>query len=226
MKTKDYSKFKFAEENRKTKKALVEKLKESMKKHGFVAGRPILINGDWVIVDGQNRFKAAKELDIAIHYEFIEGDYIETMIDLNSSQSNWSLQDYINSYATQNVDCYRKMVKFEEKYKLGCTNNISICIATSMKSSFIRQGKEFEFNSQTEEIASFLFDCENIVPYWKNKEFVRSIVTLFKKTNDKQREVIRLNLIAVPMLSNIRDYLVCYENILNRRKKESQKIKL
>lgn len=225
MKTKDYSKFKFAKENRQTKKGLVEKLKESMQKHGFVAGRPILITKDWVIVDGQNRFKAAKELHLEVHYEFIEGNYVETMIDLNSSQSNWSLQDYINSYAVQNIDCYRKMVKFEEKHKLGSTNNISICIADQINSRQIRSGKEFEFNPLSEQIATFIYDCESIVPYWKNKEFVRSLVVLFKKTNESQREMVRLNLIAIPMLATVRDFLVCYENIINRRKKESQRVK-
>jgi len=226
METKDYSKFKFAKENRKTKKALVEKLKNSMSKHGFISGRPILITEDWVIVDGQNRFEAAKELGIGLHYDFLKGDHVEKMIDLNSSQSNWSLQDYINSYAMQNIDCYRKMVKFEEKHKLGPTNNISICIGAQINSKQIRDGKEFEVNPQSEEIAEFIFDCENVVPYFKNKEFVRSLVVLFKKTNEKQRETVRLNLIAVPMLAKVGDYLVCYENILNRRKKESQKVKL
>lgn len=188
MKTKEYNKFKFAEANRKLKTKSNQHLVESMQKFGFISGRPILITKDFVVIDGQNRLKVAKELGIEVHYEFIEGDHIEKMIALNSSQSNWSLQNYIESFSTQNIDCYRKLVKFEEKYKLGMTNSISICISNLLKPKGIREGKIFVFNPLANEIAEFILDCKNLIPYYKEKEFIRSIVVLFKKTTEAQRE--------------------------------------
>jgi hypothetical protein len=225
MVTKDYSKFTFSENNREIKQSSVEKLKASMKEHGFIAGRPVLITKDGVIVDGQHRFIAAKELGIEIHYEIIDGDYMKKMIELNSTQTNWTLTDYIKSYASLHVDCYRKLLKFQEKYNLGMSTTIALCIDNKIKTSDIRLGKLFVMNPYAEDIAEYVLNCTSI-PYNKDYKFIQAVNNVYKKLNRSELAKLKTNLISVPQLSKSADYVIAFENILNKGKHGQNRVKL
>lgn len=225
MKTRDYNKFKFSKNNREIKHSSVEKLKASMKEHGFISGRPVLVTSDNIVIDGQHRLIAAKELDIEMHYEVIDGDYMKKMIELNSTQTNWTLTDYIKSYASLNIECYRKLLRFQEKYKLGMSVSIALCINNKIKTSDIRLGKQFVINEYAEDIAEFVLNC-TAVPYNKDYKFIQAINNVYKKLNRAQLSKLKANLISVPQLSKSADYVVAFENILNKGKHGQNRIKL
>jgi ribosomal protein L18E len=224
MRTKDYSKFKFSKENREIKTKTVNSIKESMKKFGFITGRPVLINTDGIIVDGQHRFLAAKDLGIEIEFEIITGDYINKMIELNSTQSNWTLEDYVNSYASQNIDCYRKLLKFQEKYDLSLSSAITIFFG-GVNSSSIRKGENLKIRQNAEQIADFISNCHS-VPYNKDNKFIRAIVNVYEKLTKSQLNRLRLNLIVIPKLSNANDFVIAFENVINKGKKGIHKVYL
>ena len=225
MVTRQYEKFRFSENNREIKKASVEKIKHSMKEFGFIPGRPILVTKDGVVVDGQHRLLAAKELGIEIQYETIDGDYMKKMIELNSTQTNWTLNDYVKSYASLNIDCYRKLLKFQEKYNLGMSVTIALCIDNKIKTSDIRIGKMFVMSPYAEDVADFVLNCSHI-PYNKDYKFIQAINNVYKKLNRAQLTKLRTNLISVPQLSKSADYVIAFENILNKGKRGENRVKL
>jgi hypothetical protein len=226
MVTKDYSFFKYSVNNRGVKPKNVKKIIESMQKYGFISGRPVLCTVDGTIVDGQHRFEAAKELNLEISYEIVSSDFIKTMIDLNSTQTNWALLDYIQSYANQSIDCYRKLLKFEEKYNLGMSNTISICMYNSINKSLdIRKGKIFDINPWADRIAEFVLNCD-AVPYYKDHKFIQAICSVYRKLNKEQLTKIKSNLISVPQFGKASDYIVAFENIINKSKRGENRIKL
>lgn len=225
MKTRDYNKFKFSKNNREIKHSSVEKLKASMKEHGFISGRPVLVTSDNIVIDGQHRLIAAKELNIEMHYDVIDGDYMKKMIELNSTQTNWTLTDYIKSYASLNIECYRKLLRFQEKYKLGMSVSIALCINNKIKTSDIRLGKQFVMNEYAEDIAEFVLNC-TAVPYNKDYKFIQAINNVYKKLNRSQLTKLKTNLISVPQLSKSADYVIAFENILNKGKHGQNRIKL
>lgn len=226
MVTKDYSFFKYSTNNRGIKPINVDKIKKSMIKFGFITGRPVLCTADGVIVDGQHRFEAAKQLGLSISYEIVETDFVETMIELNSTQTNWALLDYINSYADQGIDCYRKLLKFQEKYKLGMSNSIMVYMHNSTnRSGDIRIGKVFPINPNAEAIADFILNCEHI-PYAKEHKFIQALSVVYKRLNKEQLQKIKTNLIAIPQFAKASDYIVAFENILNKGKISANRIKL
>lgn len=225
MKTRDYNKFKFSKNNREIKHSSVEKLKASMKEHGFISGRPVLVTSDNIVIDGQHRLIAAKELNIEMHYEVIDGDYMKKMIELNSTQTNWTLTDYIKSYASLNIECYRKLLRFQEKYKLGMSVSIALCINNKIKTSDIRLGKQFVINEYAEDIAEFVLNC-TAVPYNKDYKFIQAINNVYKKLNRAQLTKLKTNLISVPQLSKSADYVIAFENILNKGKHGQNRVKL
>lgn len=226
MKTKDYQFFKFRKENRELSEQNVLKLVNSIKDFGFIEGRDVLVDEEGFVIDGQHRVEACKRLGIEIPYQVANGDFMKKTIALNACQKPWTLEDYVNSYSKQGVDFYRKLVKFNEKYNLG----IGVCIDVFIQSAKfisqgIREGKEFKINEDADNVAQFILDC-SCVPYFKNKQFARSIVYLFKKANEKQREYIKLNILSVPQQPNLQSYLTVYENLLNHKKRAINKIKL
>lgn len=225
MKTTNYSKFLFSKENREIKTKTVVAIKESMKKFGFIPGRPVLITKEWTIIDGQHRFLAARDLNIAVEFEVLEGDHIDKMIHLNSTQSNWTLEDYVNSYAQQNIDCYRKLLKFKEKYDLNLSSAITIFFTSGVKSDAIRKGEILKINSDADKIAEFILNC-NTVSYNKDNKFVRAIVIVYNKLTKSQLSRLKSRLIIIPKLSNSTDFVTAFENIINKGKRGDYKVYL
>jgi hypothetical protein len=225
MKTRDYAKFRFSKENREIKTKTVALIKESMQKFGFIPGRPVLINNDGIIIDGQHRFLAAKDLGIEVEYEMLSGDYIEKMIKLNSTQSNWTLEDYINSYAIQNVDCYRKLLKFQEKYDLSLSSSITILFGAGIKSTHIRKGEVIKTKDNADVIANFILNC-NTISYNKDHKFIRAVVSVYDKLTKSQLNKLKSRLIIIPKLSNSNDFITAFENVINKGKRGDYKVYL
>jgi hypothetical protein len=225
MKTKNYSRFLFSKENREVKTKTVVAIKDSMSKFGFIPGRPVLITKEGVIIDGQHRFLAAKDLGIEIEFEIVEGNYIDKMIHLNSTQSNWSLEDYVNSYANQNIDCYRKLLKFQEKYELSLSSAITIFFGAGVGSVEIKKGEILKIRNNAEQIAEFILNC-NTVNYNKDNKFIRAIVFVYNKLTKSQLNKLKSKLIIIPKLSNSKDFVTAFENIINKGKRLDYKVDL
>ena len=225
METKEYSKFKFLKENRAIKPSTVKKLEQSFRDFGVIPGRPILVDTFFNIIDGQHRFVALKNLELPITYEVITGNVIAKTMTLNSSQSQWKLIDYIKSYADQNVDCYRRLLKFEEKYKFGVSASIKIFCSNELKPYKIRKGGEFEVNEYAEQIAEYILKLDK-VPFYRTKDFILAIVSLHKKASAKQLETIHESILTIPRCAKSTDYMTAFENLLNYKKRGANIIKL
>lgn len=225
MKTKNYSRFLFSKQNREIKTKTIIAIKESMKKFGFIPGRPVLVTKEWIIIDGQHRFLAAKDLNIEVEFEILEGDYLEKMIQLNSTQSNWSLEDYVNSYASQNIDCYRKLLKFKDKYDLTLSSAITILFPPGVRYQNIKQGDVIAINPNADKVADFVLNCDTIA-YNKDNKFVRAIVSVYEKLTKSQLNKLKSRLIVIPKLSNSTDFITAFENIINKGKRGDYKVQL
>jgi len=215
LETTEYGKFKFVHTNRPVSEKLVAQLVESIKNFGFIPGRQVLVNENFGILDGQHRFMACKKLKIAVPYSIVKGDSDAITMTLNSNQSPWKLADFIHSWAEQGRDDYRKLLKFEEKYKLGMSSSIDVFIRDSIKkSNDIKHGRPFPINEDAEQIAEFILQCSS-VSFHKTQKFCRSIIVLFKKATPEQREHVKLNIITVPQCFKVEQYVTAYENILS-----------
>jgi hypothetical protein len=99
VETNDYSKFGFFPYNRQTDLAKIDKISKSIEEHGFLV--PILVNQDFLIIDGQNRLQAAKNINKALTYIQISLDYDKApfvISSLNRSSSIWRIEDYFNMW--------------------------------------------------------------------------------------------------------------------------------
>jgi len=122
QKTKKYDIFKFREDNRqKIDENHVKRLIESIKNRNLLEFRPIMLNSDYEVIDGQHRLLAAKELNIEIFYEIHKDLKSGDIIELNVAKT-WQMEDYLNYYVKNGHKEYQNFDAFLKK------NNLSINI--------------------------------------------------------------------------------------------------
>lgn len=108
--TDDLSVFKTLKGNREVKDARKQTLVESIDKNGYIAN-PIIVNEKYEVIDGQGRLAACKELGSPIAYTIVPGIGIKECMVLNMNMKNWSMLDYIQSYAKQGNANYKRILK-------------------------------------------------------------------------------------------------------------------
>ena len=84
---------------------------------GYITS-PILVNEKYEIIDGQGRFEALKELDMPIEYIMQEGLGIKECVSMNVNQTNWTINDYIATYAKRGVESYTYFYNLQKEFPL------------------------------------------------------------------------------------------------------------
>ena len=98
-----------------------QKIAESVKKRDLLRYVPILvilIDGQKYIIDGQNRYLAAKSLMSPIYYFVVEDGNEDDMQILNLESVNWEPRDFLKFYANKGVKSYINI----QKCLLDCPN--------------------------------------------------------------------------------------------------------
>lgn len=164
-KTKDYDLFVFRDDNReKIDKAHVLKLIESIKSRNLLELRPICVNANMEIVDGQHRLLAAKTLGVDIYYQQDKSLDASDIIRMNISKP-WTIGDYLNFYCEQGYDEYIKIKRFVEKHNLSLKVALNI-IMGNQKNNFL-QFKNGQFTFMQEEIDQQIQVCWDTIGYIK-----------------------------------------------------------
>jgi len=114
FKTTHYDKFKLSEFNRDP--AHYKKLVESIKDNDKTMYNPILVDKDLVIIDGQNRFLACKELKLPVNFIVAKDMHIFEAADINQASKNWTTMDYASHYANRGREEYIKLLDYAHKY--------------------------------------------------------------------------------------------------------------
>ena len=141
--TNDLSQFKLMLGNRDVTEARVKKIKESIQKNGYLHS-PILVNERNEVIDGQGRLAACKELKCAIEYIVVPGFTIEECRVLNMMNKNWTLADYIDSYAGSGNINYLRMKNLLKIYNKVFTAGFAATLYGATKvqdSQALRDGK-------------------------------------------------------------------------------------
>ncbi len=109
--TKNYEMFKRHVANRGINAKNVEKIRESIKDKNMLHLRPIIVNSNYEIIDGQHRLEAAKELQLDLFYVVHHDSKDSDMILLNNNQKKWTLHEYLNYYCEM---CSHEYIEFKK----------------------------------------------------------------------------------------------------------------
>lgn len=127
--TNNYEQFKFIPGNRKISQKHVNEIKKSILKYGYFEDKPIHVNSDMEIQDGQHRFVACKELGEPIRYVIEEKKSLERITTENSICKKWETIDFINAKAIDGNESYIRLEKLMDQFSPKYTLAIICCIA-------------------------------------------------------------------------------------------------
>lgn len=105
--TRNYGQFKWLKGNRALNEAKIKKIIKSIQNGtNILRYAPIIVNESMEIIDGQHRFMVSQQLKENVYY-VIQFDADLKMIPLiNSNSSNWSKQNYLDSYCDMDKEAY------------------------------------------------------------------------------------------------------------------------
>lgn len=117
-KTWNYDLFKKLQGNRTVGEKRIGKIMESIQKVGYVIS-PIIVNQNYEIIDGQGRLEALRRLMLPVYYIKVYGIGFNECVAMNINNTNWSLRDYMESYAQQGNETYQKIIDLADKYHVS-----------------------------------------------------------------------------------------------------------
>lgn len=135
QKTTNYEIFKVHENNRKIDECSLRKLKLSLQTRNMLHLKPIIVNSNFEVIDGQHRLQAAKELLLEVYYEIDHQNNLDDIILLNANQKNWTLEDYLNFYCNKGIEPYLKIRDLTTTYDLSISNCAAIFSASPERHS-------------------------------------------------------------------------------------------
>lgn len=118
IKTTDYDRFVPITSNRELDKRHVMNLQRSIKQRNLLMVRPIIVNENMEVIDGQHRLAAAQMIDEPVYYLQVKGLTQQDLAVLNTHQKNWSVMDFVNFYTLQGVPEYKNLSRLCNKYPL------------------------------------------------------------------------------------------------------------
>lgn len=125
--TREYDRFKTAPGNRQLYRDHIRVLVRSFEEHPqLVELRPILVNSQYEVIDGQHRLEALKVLGLSVPYIVADDLSIETAQLLNATQKAWSAIDFLLSYQTMGVKDYVTLQRYLDEFGFPLRPTITI----------------------------------------------------------------------------------------------------
>lgn len=147
-KTKDYDIFTLRSDNReRIDQAHVRRLIQSIKAKNLLELRPISVNGDMEVIDGQHRLMAAKALGVDIYYQVNERLKSEDIIVMNIAKS-WTFNDYLNYYVKNGYAEYIALNNFMREHNLPLKTCLNIQIGKVKESYLDFKAGKFKFTEE------------------------------------------------------------------------------
>jgi hypothetical protein len=143
--TTKYDLFKTIKGNRPLDPSHVQRLATSIEEENLLEYRPILVNADMEVIDGQNRLAAAKMLGIPIPYVVLDGGDYQEVARLNAHQKSWNLANYLEMYAAQGYPDYIKLEEFSKRNRLNPCLCILLCFDNNHRGTFLHDFKNGKF---------------------------------------------------------------------------------
>lgn len=226
--TTDYDKFKFREDNRASiNQSHVRRLAESIKARNLLDQRPIAVNGDMEVIDGQHRLLAAKILGTPIYYVMNDELKASDIILMNISQP-WGQMDYLNYYCKNNYPDYMKLKKFMADNGITIKIALNITLGRS-KGNYIKY-KEGNYKFNEEDFSRDISICWETIEtirkmngysnYTNSARFWSALLILIKDANfnaDRWRENIKRMSERFTAKARKEDYLRMFMDVHNWR---------
>lgn len=238
--TTDYDIFKFLEYNRyKITKESLDRLIKSIKERNLLHHRPILVNEDFYIIDGQHRLLAAKELKVPIFYTISEDFQQKDVHVYNEAQKQWVDLDYLNYYEKRGNPHYKRLKEEFINRKMSLRATLVALSSSGSRSvgKKLREGS-FQWDDQCEEALFKLDTAKEIIdtiaqksvkkPTWLNKRsFQIGLIRLLSQYEVQPNDVIEAienNIHKIHDCTSAEVWMIQFKDIYNMKKRGENRI--
>lgn len=230
--TRDYEKFKYIAGNRNVATSHLRSLIQSLEaRPELAATRPILVNTDFEIIDGQHRFEASRALGLPVYYIVANNIDITTARLMNSTQRAWKLKEYLDSYVKTGHPQYVQFSELLEEYPIPISAMILYCVGFQAKagSKSFRNGS-FKIMKDRELLRYRLDSLKDTSQYFENWNDIAFCIAFFQVLkNDKfdpERFLQKLASTKMERQTTTRDYLREMERVYNFNSKPEAQVRL
>jgi hypothetical protein len=206
------------------------KLKESMKHNGWIESFPATVcrkDRKLLIIDGQNRFTAAKELGIPVLY--VETKRTINIAKLSECFRAWNSNDYAGSHAADGNNHYKLLIDFCTKHNITCVRGANLLCAKSKAMidgsggahQSLKDGS-FEFTEDGKVYAELVLRvCSHLPKNIRKNRTANAAVARLLLINEVNPEIliqkIDTNISCVVPKGTIQDYIHMFESVYNKR---------
>ena len=232
--TKDYSIFKFRDDNRVINKSHVKNIANNMRVRGWEKGSYVVINKKGEVIDGQHRVTAAMETGISISYILESTAGFETIRNLNSRQKNWAIHDHIHGFVVEGNPHYVKLNNFMKQYpELKPTECMMLCSNTlgGCNRDIFESGGYTTKNM--DKAITWAMNIMELKPYFEGynrSTFVRAIIKTLTKCKEFSFEEfvrkVKVRPTNIHFCGSVDEYIKMIEDIYNFSRNKSSRINL
>lgn len=227
FKTEDLSQFKLLKGNRMVNQLHLNRLVESIKLKNLLHISPIVVNGEFNIIDGQHRYMAAKQLGLPIFYIIDDSLELGDIQVLNTNTKNWTTDDYLHAYIELGVENYIKYKQFQDKFQLNHTTAQAFLSGSNHRPPLAFKKGEFNLGNYDQAVqwAEWLNDYKRHYKGTGRRSFVYAILSVFKHGEyDHVRMMDRLEQVPVGIQDthDTKGYLRQLEDIFNYKYKSDR----
>ena len=175
-----YEMFSFTSKNRPVNFKRVKTFCKSILKENLLRENPIIVNEKMQILDGQNRFLAAKELGIPVYYLITTSMKEESIPNMNNNHEKWKLLDLLQVYRNSGFKEYEDVYLFMTKYGFGPTVSIAILSESSNLKEFKNGTFVIKNYERAVAFANHIMDFKPYFDGYLHQNFVAAMIYIWK----------------------------------------------
>jgi len=188
--TDEYSLFKYKNENRAIHKSIVNKIYESIIKHGWFKSSIIVVGDGMSVLDGQHRIEALKKFKASHGHSYkinyiVDRDFdnMDKIIALQTHRGSWNNDDYVESFSKQGIETYSIYKAFKEKYNFTHTTARLLVFGEMHKmANKFKSGKLICTDwGMANTYAKRLMEIKAYYPFATQGTFARAIIYFWKE---------------------------------------------
>ena len=227
--TKDYSIFKFRDDNRVIRTNHVKKLANKMRNRGWLPASVVTINGSGDVIDGQHRVKAAIETNTPVRYKVVRGAGVDEMTEMNTLQVNWSPFDHLHKFVVRGVPSYITFDKFVKEFPMFKYTEIAMFLnnnqSTIQRDTFENGQWEVKSVSKAREWANNILQLKEYGEKFFNRAiFVRAMIKVMSNKPefvfDEFLHKVKLRPMNFKQCGTVDQYVEMIEDIYNYRRSD------
>ncbi len=95
----------------------------------FMKEFPVIVDKNFVILDGQHRYEAVRLLQFPLYFRFADTLTIDNVVEVQLN-AGWKITDYIHAYIKQKKQDYVVLQRFMSRYKISAGIAVSLLTQT------------------------------------------------------------------------------------------------